>query len=119
MIGDEARVVAAFTGYLEADGWTIQPVAGYTDVVAHRDGITLYAEAKGRTTDAGLDVDTMYGQLLRRIPDQPNGTETFAVVVPSSATRAALRVPSRVRNMLGVTVYVVGDDGLVTAISQP
>jgi hypothetical protein len=28
----------------------------------------LYAEAKGRTAAIGLDVDTLYGQLLRRMP---------------------------------------------------
>ena len=41
---------------------------GFVDVVARKDGATAYAEAKGGTTSPGLDVDTMYGQLLRRTP---------------------------------------------------
>jgi hypothetical protein len=51
---------------------------------AERDGDTLYAEAKGRTSLVGLDIDTLYGQLLRRMPlDESNAR--FAVVVPVEA----------------------------------
>jgi hypothetical protein len=36
-------------------------------VAATRAGRTLYVEAKGRTSDPGMDADRMYGQLLRRV----------------------------------------------------
>ena len=67
MRGDEARVVAAFCCALELDGWDVTPEVDFVDVVARRDGATIVAEVKGRTAAPGLDVDTMYGQLLRRM----------------------------------------------------
>ncbi len=44
----------------------------------------LFAEAKGRTAAMGLDIDTMYGQLLRRMPPQATSVR-FAIVVPARA----------------------------------
>ena len=64
MIGDEARVVDAFCAYLEAYGWDIQRELNFVDIATTRNGVTLLAEAKGRTSSPGLDVDTLYGQLL-------------------------------------------------------
>lgn len=52
----------------------------------------IYAEAKGRTTAPGLDVDTGYGQLLRRMPDEDQPATRYAIVVPTEALRAAERV---------------------------
>ena len=73
----------------------------------------MYAEAKGKTTSAGLDVDTLYGQLLRRMPDESTSAR-YAVVVPSAALAAALRVPAWVRKRLSISVNEVADDGAVT-----
>ncbi|TYK44601.1 hypothetical protein FXF68_34715 [Actinomadura decatromicini] len=69
----------------------------------------LICEAKGTTSVPGLDCDTAYGQLLRRMSD-PTREIQYAVVVPSSALKAALRVPQRVRDLLRVAVYEVRDD---------
>jgi hypothetical protein len=88
----------------------------FCDVVARRGSETLYAEAKGRTTELGLDVDTAYGQLLRRMPLDADDAR-FALVVPAEALRAALRVPRRVREMLRLDVYAVSDAGEVTRAS--
>lgn len=118
MRGDEARVVEAFCDYLVAEGWIISDEPGYTYVVARRDEVTLYAEVKGRTTDPGLDADTMYGQLLRRMQAEALGRDTFAVVVPTAALRSALRVPERVRQILGIAVYEVTDSGDVILASS-
>jgi hypothetical protein len=38
----------------------------------------------------------------------------FAVVVPTRAQRAVLRVPPRVRSLLSVEVFVVSDEGAVS-----
>ncbi|MEV3920810.1 hypothetical protein [Actinomadura coerulea] len=46
--------------------------------------------------------------------DEASGVR-YAVVVPSSALKAALRVPQRVRDPLRVAVYEVRDDLTVTA----
>ncbi|WP_395111283.1 hypothetical protein [Actinomadura sp. SCN-SB] len=113
MRGDEARVVDAFCRYLRVHGWTVEREQAFCDVVAKRDGQTLYAEAKGRTSSPGLDVDTLYGQLLRRIPDTADGTEILGVVVPTLAVSAALRVGVRVRELLGIHVFEVTDDDVV------
>jgi hypothetical protein len=113
MRGDEQRVVNAFCAWLERDGWTVRREAEFVDVVAERDGERLYTEAKGRTAAIGLDLDTLYGQLLRRIPIGADGNSRFAVVVPTEGEAAALRVPARVRQLLRIEVYVVSATGEV------
>ena len=68
MRGDESRVVRAFCSWREHEGWTVSQEVDFCDVVATRGPERLFAEAKGRTAAMGLDVDTAYGQLLRRMP---------------------------------------------------
>ncbi|NAZ86466.1 hypothetical protein [Kineococcus indalonis] len=60
-------MVAQFSTWLCQGGWQVRTEVDFCDVVATREGQVLYAEAKGRTAAPGLDVDTMYGQLLRRM----------------------------------------------------
>jgi hypothetical protein len=110
MRGDERRVVASFADWLRQQGWAVETEMNFVDVYARRGDELLYAEAKGRTEAIGLDVDTMYGQLLRRMAS-PAPTTRYAVVVPTAAVRAALRVPAWVRERLAVDVYEVDDTG--------
>ncbi|WP_203668288.1 hypothetical protein [Cellulomonas pakistanensis] len=117
MRGDEERVVSAFCRWLDGQGWAVQREVDFCDVVARRDDETLYAEAKGRTAAIGLDVDTLYGQLLRRVPLHDTGSARFGVVVPTEARAAALRVPEATRRLLRVTVYVVDEGGQVETVS--
>ena len=124
MRGDEARVVDLFCAALERDGWTVTREVEFVDVVARKDGATIYAEAKGRTAAPGLDVDTMYGQLLRRMRSEDEPNTRYAVVVPDTALAAAKRVPTWVRSRLGIDVYAVYEDGRVelhgsTALTDP
>ncbi len=107
--GDEARVVAAFERYLQADGWLVVKEPGsWADVVAVRGTDRLIAEAKGNTgANSGLDVDTMFGQLLRRMSDET--VTRWAVVVPSRVVMKVLRIPEAIRERLGVEVYEVTD----------
>ncbi|HEX5905387.1 MAG TPA: tyrosine-type recombinase/integrase [Propionibacteriaceae bacterium] len=67
----------------------------------------LYAEAKGRTASVGLDVDTLYGQLLHRMPPEALGVAIFAGVVRDTAVAAAERLPSRMRATLGIHLFGV------------
>lgn len=97
MRGDEAGVIRAFVAWLEAEGWSVEREAAFCDVVARRDGVTLLVEAKGETQAFGTDVDTMYGQILRRMPIAEDESYRFAAVVPTRARDAALRVPTRTR----------------------
>jgi hypothetical protein len=76
----------------------------------------IYAEAKGRTTAPGLDVDTGYGQLLRRMPDEDQPATRYAIVVSTEALRAAQRIPRRVRQLLRIDVYTVDSGGAVTLV---
>jgi len=124
MRGDEGRVVELFCTALERDGWTVTREVEFVDVVARKDGATIYAEAKGRTAAPGLDVDTMYGQLLRRMRSEDESNTRYAVVVPDIALAAAKRVPTWVRSRLGIDVYAVYEDGRVelhgsTALTDP
>jgi hypothetical protein len=113
MRGDEARIVDAFHDYLEREGWTVRREVEFCDLVADRDNDRLYVEAKGRTTSPGLDIDTMYGQLLRRMPPADHAQARFVVVVPREAVGAAVRVSERVRQLLRIDVYSVNESGLV------
>lgn len=108
--GDEARVVAAFEGFLTANGWrVVHEPSGWADVVAVRGEERLLAEAKGDTgSSAGLDVDTMFGQLLRRMGDP--AVTTWAVVVPEAGLPKVLRVPGEVLDRLGIAVFAVAVD---------
>ncbi len=105
--GDEARVVDAFCVWLEAAGWSVRREVHFVDVAAVRGDERLYAEAKGRTAAIGTDVDTLYGQLLRRMPDD-DATARYAVV-PTVAVGAASRVPAWVRERLRLDVFEVTD----------
>ncbi len=69
--GKEAGVVTDFAAWLVDDGWRVDTEVGWTEVVAVRGAERLVGEAKGVTSAPGLDVDTLYGQLLRRmsVPD--------------------------------------------------
>jgi Holliday junction resolvase len=68
----ETEVEAAFARYLFERGWDVDTdKLDHADVVASRGAKHLVAEVKGTTTSPGLDVDTAYGQLLRRMGDRP------------------------------------------------
>jgi hypothetical protein len=115
--GDEARVVAAFEGWLVEQGWRLVADHGtWADVVAERDGRRLVGEAKGYTSSPGLDVDTMFGQLLRRMDGR--GDTDWAVIVPTRSVPAVLRVPPTVRERLGIRVFEVTDDDAVREVSE-
>src|SRR5918995_1838976 len=114
-------VVPVFRKWLEAQGWETKAETDFVDVVAHRGNETIYAEVKGRTKSRpGAGLDTLYGQLLRRMPAEEAGDRDvrFAVVVPTGAEAAALRVPKRVRDVLRIDVYAVSDDGQVEKLSD-
>lgn len=78
--------------------------------------MTLYAEAKDRTEATDLDVDTLYGQLLRRVPEEA-GDSLLGVVVPDKAVTAALRVPEWIRARLRVHIWAVSDEGDVRQVA--
>jgi hypothetical protein len=114
-------VVPAFRRSLESQGWETETETGFVDVVAHRGAETISAEVKGRTKSrSGAGLDTLYGQLLRRMPVEEVGEPSTrcAVVIPTGAEAAALRVPRRVRDLLRIDIYVVSDDGQVEKLSE-
>ena len=115
-------VVPAFLEWLKDEGWETETEATFVDVVARKRNETIYAEAKGRTKGSpGGGVDSLYGQLLRRMPAEEIGdpNTTFAVVVPTGPPAvAALRVPKRVRDILRIDIYTVTDDGHVEKLDE-
>ena len=115
MRGDEQRIVDAFCRHLEQERWRIEREVESVDVVAEREGVRMYVEAKGRSASVGLDVDTMYGQILRRMPLEENDAR-FALVVPVESRRSVLRVNSRVRGLLRLEVYTVDANGRVERV---
>jgi len=112
-------VVPAFRRWLEAEGWETETETEHVDVVARRGDDAIYAEVKGRTTNSfGQELDKLYGQLLRRMPEDEVGDPNtrFAVVVPTGAEAAAIRVKRRVRDLLRIDIYAVSDDGHVEKV---
>jgi hypothetical protein len=108
--GSEAPVELAFKRWLQATGWTlINEPGSWADVIAERGKERLVGEVKGHTTgNTGLDMDTMFGQLLRRM--KPGAATTWAVIVPTRSLTTVLRVPLEVRRTLGIRVFEVRDD---------
>jgi hypothetical protein len=115
--GSEEFVEAAFADYLHAQGWEVRRQVGYVDVVATKGGRTLMAEVKGQTgASQGTDVDTMFGQILRRYPDRPDPQFRTAVVVPAESVHVVHRVPSWIMGRLGIDVYTVDVEGRVSVV---
>ena len=111
--GSEAPVERAFKAWLVAQGWTLVNEPGsWADVIAKRGNERLVGEVKGYTGgNTGLDVDTMFGQLLRRM--KPGAATTWAVIVPTLSLAKVLRVPIDVRRALDIKVFEVRDDDSV------
>ncbi len=82
----EADVLARFAAYLDREGWEVPltPRGDSPDVDArHREtGRRLVAEVKGHTAEPGLDTDTAYGQLLRRMGTEPEPATRYALAAP-------------------------------------
>jgi hypothetical protein len=109
--GKESEVVQAFVTWLQGQGWGVDTEVAWADVVATPGAERLVAEAKGITSSPGLDIDTLYGQLLRRMTDL-DGT-TYAVVVPEKLVATASRVPLAVRSRLNIRLFGVAVDDSV------
>lgn len=110
----EAEVLARFVTLLTDAGWQVPltPRGDYPDVDArHSDGSRLVAEVKGHTSEPGLDTDTAYGQLLRRMGTEPAPGTRYALVVPESLRSKAERVPGHVRGTLRIEVWLVPEEG--------
>jgi hypothetical protein len=115
---DEDRVTDAFRTWVLTQGWTpVPPTDRWTDLEAVRGSERLICEAKGRTSEKGIDTDIAYGQLLRRMTHDQPGTR-YALVVPSSSVKAAERVPAQVRERLRIDVYEVTDDNQVRQLTS-
>lgn len=85
---DEDRVTDAFRTWLLADGWTpVEPTDRWTDLEAVRGQERLICEAKGRSSEKGIDADIAYGQPAAP-HDEPGPSHTLrtrrAIVIESS-----------------------------------
>jgi hypothetical protein len=116
--GAEATVIEVFSTWLVEQGWECAELPPHGDYPAidarHPDGRRLIVAAKGFTRDAGTDLDTGYGQLLRRMKGEP--ATTYALVVAGTVVRFAQRVPSEVRSRLGIALYTVDSNGRVDLV---
>lgn len=114
----EADVQRAFERYLFERGWDIDaPGRGQADICAQRGAELLVGEVKGTTSSPGLDVDTGYGQLLRRM--SPAHEEArYALIGPVALSRSLERVDVAVRRRLGIELFVVDDLGHVHAVED-
>ena len=103
---------------LDLDNWRVQVKKGYLEMcllLVIRKNKRMYGlELLGALTDLELSLKegTLY-PLLNRMTDSD---ARYAVVVPESSQRAALRVPRRVRDLLGIDVFVVAASGAVARV---
>ncbi|MEU0156199.1 hypothetical protein [Micromonospora fulviviridis] len=110
---DEERVTDAFRTWLISEGWTpVEPTDRFIDIEATRGGERLIGGVKGTTSEPGIDADTAYGQLLRRMTDVSTGIR-YALIIPTASVRVAQRVPAHVRNQLRICLFEVIADGQV------
>lgn len=71
----------------------------------------MAAEVQGHTSEPGLDTDTTYGQLLRRMGASPEPGSSYALVVPAESLRSkAERVAARVREKLRIEGWLMPDE---------
>lgn len=68
------------------------------------------------TGSVGTDVDTLYGQIMRRISGEID--DQYAIVVPAQVLKSVQRVSSAVRLKLGIVLFVVADDGTVERVGD-
>lgn len=100
---NEEQGQAVFAGWLLERGWdVVEGARSHVDLIASRGGERLLVEVKGQTSEPGLDVDTLYGQILRRMDD--HDMTRYAIVVPEPLTWAAERVSSNVRRRLNLAM---------------
>lgn len=118
--GDERAVVEGFAAWLTGQGWSVRFEENWWDICADYGDQHMYVEAKGKTSSPGLDVDTAYGQLIRRMPAEDDPSVSYALVVREEpkSVRAALRVPIRVRRVLRIRVFAVADTGHVRELES-
>lgn len=121
MTSRERDVQDAFTKWLMSAGWTVKSYNAdpWLDIYAERGAERMLAEVKGTTTEPGIDADIAYGQLLRRMPVEDDPDVRLALVVPDwdRAVRAALRVPTRIREALRIDVFAVTGGGEVRLVT--
>ncbi|MDO8144389.1 MULTISPECIES: hypothetical protein [unclassified Isoptericola] len=115
----ETEVERRFADHLTAQGWKVTlDDPGYVDVIAKRpEERTLVAETTGHTSSPGLDVDTMFGQLLRRMTDL-SGATRYAVVVPEDVVPKVRRIPPEVLRTLRIEVWCVPASGAPERIDE-
>jgi hypothetical protein len=104
---------------LSSQGWTVRTGMSFGDVVAEKDGRTLYTQAKGATIATVLDVNAAIGQLVTRMATDFDEHASFAVVVrdePGLVT-AAVQAPQRVLDLLRISLYAVDEDGGVRQLA--
>ncbi|WP_213571547.1 hypothetical protein [Rhodococcus sp. USK13] len=102
-----------FAGWLSSQGWMVRTEVDFVDIVAEKDGRRLYVEVKGATAAPGLDVDTAIGQLVRRMPSEPDQSVSCALVVRDQprSVEAAVRAPQWILDLLRMALYAVDEDG--------
>ena len=112
----EGFVQASIEKHFAALGF-IQSKEAHADYYGkHPDtGEEWFVEAKGKTSDVGLDFRTGLGQLLQGMKE-PN--RKYAIAIPDIPQFIAQcnRVSERVRELLQIHWLIVGEDGVVRVV---
>ena len=110
---NEGFVQQAVEKYFRAQGF-IGDTTTYADLISSHPGSgeKWLVEAKGMTTSPGLDFKTGLGQLLQRMGDE---RFKYAIAIPNvpGFIKQWNMIPRRVRNLLGLHVLLIEQDGSV------
>ena len=114
----EAFVQAAIERYFQALGCVGHETAGSADLACDcLSGETWIIEAKGETTQVGLDFRTGLGQLLQGMHD---ASAKYALAVPGTNAflRQMERLPKRIVDGLSLHFLVVDESGDVKVLES-
>lgn len=113
----EGFVQEAIERHFRSFGY-VEETKGHVDLACRhpQTGQAWVVEAKGETSQVGLDFRTGLGQLLQRMSD-PEATHALAVPDTPKFRLQVEAVPAWVREALGLHWLLVGETGQVDVIS--
>ena len=111
----EGFVQGAIEKYFNEQGYR-QIKEGHSDLVCVREEIKWVVEAKGVTTDIGLDFRTGLGQLVQRMVEPETN---YAIAVPQTPQfiKQCGQIPKWVRVSLNIHFLLINEHGEVQTVS--
>lgn len=114
---NEGFVLGAIERHFRSLGFALLD-EGFTDFACiHREsGERWVIEAKGHSTDVGLDFNTCLGQLLKRMHDGESAKFGLAMPATPQYEKQIRQIGRKVREALGLHWLLINESGVVQLI---